>query len=1006
MGGRVLNIVLCGAGALMLGGAASGAHAQQVEPTTLGAGSDSSEIIVTASRAARSQRDSAVTVTTVDAQQLSGFGRTSIGDQLNELPALRETTSQQNSDVSGGITGANFLDLRGLGTARTLVLENGRRHVASQTGTAAVDINTIPIDLISRVDIVTGGASAIYGSDAVSGVVNFVLDDRFNGVRARGQAGISDKGDASSRLGALTAGTAFAGGRGHVVVSIDYEDREELFNASRSFARFSDGYFSNPADPGDGSARSNGIPDKILIRDTRIIDSSTGGTVVNPAFDFVNFQPNSLLRFAPDGTLNPANLGAGPVGAGFFTRGGDGTNVRESLDLVPQLRRYGAFALANFEVSRALEFYGEGKFVSIRSEAQSGPAFNCDVCGSGPAGPLTISVANPFLSPQARGVLQSIGLTDSFTLNLDAEALGDYRERTRRQVARGVGGVRGALSDHLRYDASFTYGRSRIFIDRLNNRNLQRFQNAVDAVTDTAGVLGTRGAIVCRTRLAAGGRATGNPDIDACVPVNLFGRRGIEPAAAFINQTTTSKLVLEQEVANAYLSGDTGGFFRLPGGPISFAIGGEYRRERSTFTADMGEVAGSFFNGSGGDQGGRFHVAEGFAEVVAPILRGLPFADTLTLEGSYRVADYDQRGIGTVDSWRVGGLYRPIADITIRGAYSRAVRAPNIAELFAPIQGTQYFLFNGDPCSAENINGGSPTRPANCRALGIPNGFVAVVPSVSTISGVTGGNPDLNAERSRSITAGVALEPRFAPGLRFSVDYYDIRIDNAVRALDADTVVSQCVDGPSLTPEFCDLLTRSPTTFELSSISTQSINISRLKARGIDFDLSWRRSNLRAFGTDLGSVSLRALATRVLERTDFNFQSRPDLPNRILSELGDPAWSGNLFLGWSKGAVGLDYRLRYVGNQLQNSVVAEDVFAVGDNPALNPDVASPLRTGAVFYHSLALTYSVGDRFRFRIAADNLFDREPPAGLIGSASENQGGYDNIGRYLSAGATVRF
>lgn len=603
-------------------------------------------------------------------------------------------------------------------------------------------------------------------------------------------------------------------------------------------------------------------------------------------------------------------------------------------------------------------------------------------------------------------MLQSIGLTDSFTLNLDAEALGDGLERTWREVWRGVGGIRGTIADNLRYDLSATYGRSSIFIDRINNRNLQRFQNAVDAVVDTAGLLGTPGAIVCRARLDAGGRLTGNADVDGCIPVNLFGRRGIEPAAAFINETTTSRLILEQSVVTGYVSGDTASYLTLPGGPIAFAFGGEYREERSRFTADPREAAGLFFNGSGGDQGGRFDVAEAFAEISVPLLADVPFADALTVDGSYRIARYSQGGVGTVDSWRVGGLYRPIPALTFRAAYARAVRAPNIAELFGPVQSAQFFLSNGDPCSAENINGGPSTRVANCRALGIPAGFVAVVPSVSSVGGVTGGNPNLDAERSRSITAGVTLAPAFAPGLRASVNYYDIRIDDAVKALDADTVVSQCVDGPSLTPEFCNLLTRDAATFELSSISTQSINISRLNARGVDFDLAWQQTGLTIGRTNLGNLSLRAIATLVLERTDFNFQSRPDLPNRILGELGDPRWTGNLYASWSNGTLGIDYRLRYVGSQLQSGILAEEVLTVGGVPPLNPDVASPLRTGAAFYHNVAVSYDVDDRFSFRFAIDNLLDRQPPPGVTGSADQNQGGYDTVGRYFSAGVTARF
>ena len=970
-------------------------------------------IVVTGSRIRRlSNEDSPIPVTSVSAEQLTRGRGVTLGDALNDLPALRSTFSLGNSSRFIGTAGVNFLDLRGLGTQRTLVLINGRRQVGSSQGSSEVDINTISTELLERVDVITGGASAIYGSDAVAGVVNFITKKDFQGLSLNAHGGLSYKGDARQAGASFAVGSNFADGRGNIAASLEYDYRQSLGVSERDFSRNNDQFVNNPANI---LTQNDNIPDTIFVRNTRSIVFSDGGTVCAAS----NCRSGSVFRFRSDGTLNLADLGTrdfrrrdnGVLTGSRVTQGGDGSNFNRNEQLVPQQRRYAANILFNYEFSPAIKFSAEGKFARSNTVAFSGgPAFN------GPGNPIEITLDNPYLSAQALSVITANNLAPGgiVTVRRNNIDFGTRGENNTRDVYRFSGAFSGELSSHLNYELSYTFGESRIKSNALNNRVEQRFLNALDAVRDTAGVLGTRNDIVCRSTLAAGRRTTGNFDIDNCVPVNVFGDGSASGAAVnFINTTSATRTRLRQHVVTGYLSADSGGFFKLPGGPIGLVVGFEYRRDKSNFTVpnSLNGVPGdntginllkdglTFLNALQ-DESGSINVKEGFVEVSLPVLRNVPFAEELSFDAAFRYAKYSTAQVGGVYTYKLGGQYAPIKDIRFRVNYSRAVRAPNVTELFGP--NVQNFFGVDDPCDISNIGSGSATRAANCAALGIPVGFVSDL--AATPEGTSGGNPNLTEETAKSLTAGVIIQPRFIPNLSFSVDYYKINIKNAISAVGAQDIVDQCVDGATISNEFCALVDRARAgnaavaVNNISFIRQRSLNFSGLEAEGLDFETNYRIS----FGND-NSLSLRNLSTYVLKRNDFPFIAEPLRPDQSLKELGDPQFLSNFNATLKLGKFSLDYGLRYIGNQFL--VSAESLLTVGGRPPEDPDAQDILRTGDAFYHDARVSYELAPKTEVYFSIDNIFNKVPPFGLTGTGGGSSI-YDNIGRYFTFGLSGKF
>jgi outer membrane receptor protein involved in Fe transport len=994
------------------------------------------EILVTGSRIRRPNLESNVPITSVSAEDLLAQGDPNIGDALNDLPSLRSTFSQSNSVRFIGTTGLNILDLRGLGTARTLVLVNGRRHITAVPGDFTVDINTIPSDLIERVDVITGGSSAVYGSDAVAGVVNFVLKRDFDGIRLRAQSGISQQGDRGISFASLTAGRNFLDDRANIAVNLEYVNAEPLYFRDRPEMTGSAGGRCqfNLAEPTAGEPpQGDGVPDNVFFCGVRNAAISNGGTLAAPISVAACQNPNITAANRPL-CLNPGTpLGAPrlfnfdrsgnlvevlptldfrPFGSGNIIQAADspvpGATLRDTGQIAPGLDRYTANVLFNFELSEAFNPFAEAKYVRVDALQESQPSF---FQASFPAffgGGRGLRCDNPFLTPQNLAALRSVnrclGTTPAALAN-ETLPLGRFNvdfggrsEKIRRETYRFVGGVRGDFNDDWNYEASFNYGHVNIHQDQRNNLlifdingNEAGFLSATDAIRDPV-----TGQIVCRDPAA---RAAG------CVPINVFGSgRPSQEALNFINTVSFIDQKASQYNAVAYVNGDTSQVFEFPGGPARFVIGGEYRRETAFYEADpLSASGGTFFNAFAAFDPPALVVKEAFGELEFPLLRDMPFAQELTITGAARYSDYN-KGAGTAGStfaWNVNGTWAPVQDIRLRANYSKSVRVPTLSDLFTPP--TQSFAFLADPCDVLNI-GNSPNRAANCAAAGVPVGFVNTFARTQTTEIQISGNPTLSEETGKSLTVGGVLTPRWVPGLSITADYYRIRVTNLIATLGGQTILNQCFDLPDPNNQFCALIFPRQANFEFAqpALISGGVNFAKFVADGIDLEVAYRKTLENG-----NRINIRGIATKVLKRTNFTSPTNPLFGDRILGELGDPEWAANLNVVYGFGKFDLRYSLNYIGKQTIGAY--ESYFPFQGRPPQNADLTAEVWYPDVMYHALRLNMKVNDRFQFYMGADNIFDAEPRLfrntfGSTGTAGGSA--WDYIGRYFYAGAQVDF
>ncbi|MBJ6120322.1 TonB-dependent receptor plug domain-containing protein [Sphingomonas mollis] len=937
------------------------------------------EIVVTGSRIARPELDSPTPVTSYSAATLQQSGRVNVTDFLAQTPALiGSSTSAQQSGSTGGFgqTGVNLLNLRNLGTARTLVLVDGRRHVAGLPGSASVDINTIPADLIDRIDVTTGGASAIYGADGVSGVVNFVLKRNFEGLVARGQTGISEDGDAGNRYFSITGGKNFAGGRGNIALNYEFrdDDRVNSFDRARSGDPLqSFGIVRDPNDFPDDASRF----DRVLTNNLRYADTSRGGAV--------DLDLDGIPDFNGNGT--PYDRGRNLPGTGLV-QGGDSTPLAGYQgDLQPKNRIHNVNLLTSFEVSPALRLFAQGKYTNTKSFTVAQPSFDFFTY---------LAPDNAFLIDRFGSAAASNGAL----VSRDNFDLGVRGESTKRETYRGVIGADGRISDHARYELSYVYGRTDSTFLSTNYRIRDRYFAALDAVRNPA-----TGQVVCRSNLTPGANIDPNnldepattftPGANSgCQPLNILGEGSPSAAAlSFINADLVNTYKVQQHVASGSISGDFGQFFELPGGPIGFAVGGEYRKESSAFVSDPLSQAGALADlAQILPEKGSFDVKEAFGELRIPLLSKLPFAETLEFNAAVRLSDYST--VGRTTTWQLSGIWAPIRDIRIRGGYSEAVRAPNITELFSPTNGT--FSFIDDPCDPENVPEGTSFRAANCRAALTAAGlsptqiaaFNPVNDPTATVSlpGRAGGNRDLSEETAKTWTAGVVLQPRFLSGLMVTADWYNIKLTNAVNTPTAQQLVDLCVDQPTLDNVYCTNITRSGTTGYVSDYLVGPQNVAAFRTQGLDLVVNYR--------LDAGSIG--AFNARVvgnyLDRLDFVPTPGADRENqRLLSNLPAPKYSGIFDLTWSNGPVTLNYGINYYSKTRRYTE---------DQVRANPDIAAPeyLFFREKWEHDLQASIAPNDRYSFYVGVNNLTGKE------GDVASNSIPYSFVGRYFYAGARI--
>ena len=749
----------------------------------------------------------------------------------------------------------------------------------------------------------------------------------------------------------------------------------------------------SPDDPDDDP----NIPDQIPLTDIRFFDSSRAGaidygSVVDGVFVPGAFDGVPDLR--PDGTPFDNGRFISP----FFQQGGDGTPRSDYIgDVLARNNRYVASLFLNYEFSPALKFFADAKFAFGKSFSASQPTFDFFTFYA-PDNALLPAVIRPF-ALAAEG-----DDNDGILLSRDNFDLGVRGEKNIRRTWRGVAGFTGDIADGIKYELSYTYGRSRVKNASTNNRFEDRFFAAQDAVIDPA-----TGRLVCRsnldpTALPDAFRDRVVPDGDGifepgelsftpgansgCIPLNLFGEGVADPAAIdFVMTDSLATSKLTQQVLNGFISGKVPGF-ELPGGPIGFVVGAEYRKETSRSTPPLEDTAGITFGNVILPVKGSFDVKEVFAELRMPLLRNRPLFQELEVNGALRLSDYST--VGRTTTWNFGLRWEPVRDIAFRGTLARTVRAPNIAELFAPQ--SQTFNFITDPCDIENINNGASTRAANCAtiltALGIdPATFRD--PNSSSVGGLVRGNVGLAEETAKSWTLGTVVRPRFIRGLTVTVDYYNINIRNAINTATAEEVAENCVDQPTIDNIFCAALTRAADDGGIVDYLLQPENVANFRTAGIDFDVAYRLDPATlGMGSNLGVFNLRLLGN-YLKKLTFIPSPGAELDDDRTEQFA-PKWQATFDLTWIRKPFSVNYGFNYFSKTKRFSL--EDI--AGD-----PDIASRehISFNARHTHDLQVALDVNDRFRFYTGVNNLTDQKPDISVNYPVNP-------IGRFFYAGVRI--
>lgn len=677
-------------------------------------------VIITGSRIARTDLLAASPVSTVTAEAFDIAGATNLQDIVNELPSagvpgLTDTSS--NFTLNGG--GINFVNLRNLGDERTLVLVNGRRHVGGLAGDPTVDLNMIPSALIERVDIVTGGASAVYGSEAIAGVVNIIYKDDFEGVETNLRYGDSFEGGGRETDFNITAGSNFADGRGNAVIYVGVSDSGQLGAAKREISA------SDATNSSFGPFSSFEIPDGgfvTLDRNTGLFDK-----------DFVNAED------------------------GF-----DRNAVR--LIRVPTDRLQFAGNL-NYQINDYVNFFSEASYNQVESYQQLEPTIMGQFISVGSVPDVNMPVDNPFMPAELRAaILAADPAATEVTMRRRFTELGPRTTDQQRQTFRYVAGLEGTAPNAWGgFDWEVYYQNGRQTQDRVNGgiANTLNVFNALRAEPDGAGGFQCVDAI---------SRSLG------CVPINFFGNDTVTGAALdFVSTTAQTTSRAEQEVFGATITGDA---FELPAGTVGYAVGVEYRSEDSNFVSDGLAATGLTTGNTSPSVSGYLDVTEYFAEILVPIVSDKPFINELSFEGAYRIADHSQ--VGNTDAYKASLVWKPMEDLTIRGGFNTATRAPNIGELFDP--GSETFRTFEDPCNFGGAGGASAdglvtyaaqsaTVQANCATFAGSATLDQGAVNIRSAGGFAAGNPDLIEETAETTTLGLVYSPSQIPGLNFTVDY-------------------------------------------------------------------------------------------------------------------------------------------------------------------------------------------------------------------------------------------
>lgn len=983
---------------------------QQTEPLTeqtLQQTQSDDTVVVTGTLIRNPNLVSSTPVNTVGEDEIDLQQANVAEELLRELPGAVPSIG---SAVNNGNGGGSFVNLRGLGSNRNITLLDGVRIVPFDL-IGRVDLNNIPLALIQRVDVLTGGASTTYGADAISGVVNFITRQDFAGVDVNLSNQITERGDGHVFRADVTVGANFDDGRGNAVFSVGYQEADPVYQGARDISINNIDSFTGTSGGGSGTT----VPSRFFI-------PGLGNRQINPATG--NFNPTSAFTAF---NFNPFNIFQTPF------------------------ERFNMYGAANYEISEAVEVYTRGLFSKnfVQTIIAPSGAF---------ALPVTLPISNPFLPAGARNTFCSAFATSTADLNpfqpgvqglnpancaaaAAARSTTDpnYREiptnlfRRTTEVGPRLGnftttvfdyraGIRGDITESIEYDLFGSYGESENTFGQagytLNSRIRQSIRSTAPGVCI-------------------------DPS-NGCVPVNFFGPEGsITPEqVGFLTATSNVQTIVSLAQARGTISGDIGYTIPWASEPISFAVGGEFRENRAAQQSDLLSQSGDL-GGAGGaapNIDGGFDVWEAFGELILPIVSDQPFFHELTLEAGGRYSQYsvDAPGDPTFETftWKLGGSWAPVESLRFRGVYAHSVRAPNINELFSPVNTVLTNLAN-DPCANRTDTGAPiPGRPVPtgvlrdvCIAQGAPASQIGLIaqPTAGQANTTVGGNLDLQPEDADSYTVGFVFTPDFVPNLSLSLDYYNIVVTGAITSPVPGDIIAACFDAPAVTNPACSQIRRNPADGSLSGDPTttpgliaQLTNQGRIETDGIDLVASYRQ--------DLGFA---ALALSFVGNYTFNskFQSDPASLNRECvgfysvncgSIQPEFSWSQRTTLTFGDTDISLLWRhIDAVEQEPQDIIDNGPAFRGNLTPVPGSVLTVPAgpydftQIDAYDYFDLTARWNVNDNFTFTFSIQNLLDNDPPlvGSTVGTTTFNSGNtypstYDTLGRRFVAAARLRF
>ncbi len=964
-------------GAVPVGLNATNAFAQDQQAAT--AAEPEAEVIVTGSRIRQANLETTSPVTQVSAADIEAQGVTRIEDLVNQLP---QAFAAQNATVSNGSTGTATINLRGLGSARTLVLVDGRRMPYGGVTNSAADVNQVPTEMVERVDVLTGGASAAYGSDALAGVVNFILKKDFEGVQfdvnyglyqhnngfggpgavklrdviagrsatnpAQFQLPDSNVTDGTTRRVSMMLGVGTEDGRGNITAYASFLDGDEVLQRDRDFSACALG--ANPT-----------------------VSFACGGSATSFPGLFTTDFATVLLTVGPNNTFVP------------YVGSQNAYNFGPTNYFLRPERRYNFGAMGNYEFNDKAELYTQLMFTDYRSIAQIAP-------GGAFFDTATINCGNPLLSNQqataigcSAAEIAADASTDLYIGRRNVEG-GGRRQSFRNSSFRGVVGLRGDFNESWDYDVSAQYSRLSADQETLNYFVIDRLERALDVVSTPNGP-------ACRSVV--------NGSDPGCVPYNIFTLGGVTPAALnYLQAPGIQTGTIEQDVIQASVSGDLGSVgFKSPAAEegVKVVFGAEYRRDKLVNVTDS-LLSTAALSGTGGATigiEGSTKVTDIFTEFKIPLVEDRPGFHRLGLEAAYRFSDYGDSL--TTDTYKFALDWAPVSDVRLRASYQRAVRAPNIIELFTA-QGFNLFDLDGDPCGAADRN--PAATAAECIATGVPAanvGSVALDSPAGQYNFLQGGNTDLNPESSDTYSYGVVFTPSFIQGFTLSIDYFKIEVEDLVSTFGAENTLNACyVNGDAAA---CSRIRRNAAGqlwVGSGNVIDTNINIGSLETSGFDIVANYGGIELGNYGSlsfNLVSTYLDELITNPGPGIDPYdcvgfFAGVCGTPN--------PEWRHRLRAQW-KSPYKLDVSLT-----LRHYSSVEGY----QQPANRIDRKFASET----YIDLFSTYSLFDNTELRFGVNNVFDNDPSlnasVGTTGNGNTYPQTYDALGRYIFAGVKVNF